>query len=144
MTRAPVSPGGRTLSPRLRPVRRLALRMMVAAALAAPVAAQAPAPLEVAPASGAILRGLDKVAGAARDIPVAVGDSASFGRLTLTVLECRYPVGNPSGDGYAYVVIHDARAQEAVFRGWMIAASPALNALDHPRFDVWLMRCTNA
>jgi len=24
----------------------------------------------------------------------------------------------------------------------MIASSPALNALDHPRYDVWVMRCT--
>jgi len=28
-----------------------------------------------------------------------------------------------------------------VFKGWMIASSPALNALDHPRYDVWVLRC---
>ena len=27
------------------------------------------------------------------------------------------------------------------FAGWMIADSPALNALDHPRYDVWVLRC---
>ncbi|MBK5927902.1 DUF2155 domain-containing protein [Rhodobaculum claviforme] len=120
------------------------LTLTLALAIAGPAAAQAPAPLEVAPATGAVLRGLDKVAGAAHDLTVAVGDSVTFGRLTVTLLECRYPVGNPSGDGYAYLLIHDARHDGAVFRGWMVAASPALNALDHPRFDVWLIRCTNA
>jgi len=27
------------------------------------------------------------------------------------------------------------------FDGWMIASAPALNALDHARYDVWVMRC---
>ncbi|MCW8843320.1 MAG: DUF2155 domain-containing protein, partial [Rhodobacteraceae bacterium] len=33
-------------------------------------------------------------------------------------------------------------ASEApLFQGWMIASSPALSALDHPRYDVWVLRC---
>ena len=32
-------------------------------------------------------------------------------------------------------------ADQPVFSGWMIASSPALNALDHARYDVWVMRC---
>jgi hypothetical protein len=28
-----------------------------------------------------------------------------------------------------------------VFSGWMIADSPALSALDHARYDVWILRC---
>ena len=105
--------------------------------------AQAPAGMEVAPAPGAVLRGLDKIAGAARDLEVSVGDSVTFGRLTITLTACRYPVGNPAADGFAHLIIHDERVAEPVFRGWMVAASPALNALDHPRFDVWLIRCTS-
>ena len=30
---------------------------------------------------------------------------------------------------------------ERLFDGWMIASSPALNALDHPRYDVWVIGC---
>ena len=109
-----------------------------------PVVAQAPEGLEVAPAGGALLRGLDKAAGTAHDIRVSVGDSVSFGRLVITLTDCRYPMGNPSADGFAHVIIHDTRTPDtAVFRGWMISSSPALNALDHPRFDVWLIRCTS-
>ena len=119
--------------------------LIVLAALAAPLPAPAQAPqgLQVAPAPGAILRGLDKIAGAAQDLEVAAGDSVTFGRLTITLTECRYPVGNPAADGFAHVIIHDAREAEPVFRGWMVASSPALSALDHPRFDVWLIRCTS-
>ncbi|MGB1970407.1 MAG: DUF2155 domain-containing protein, partial [Paracoccaceae bacterium] len=27
------------------------------------------------------------------------------------------------------------------FMGWMVASSPALNPLDHRRYDVWVLRC---
>jgi hypothetical protein len=26
----------------------------------------------------------------------------------------------------------------------MVASSPALSALDHPRYDVWVMRCSSS
>ncbi len=29
-----------------------------------------------------------------------------------------------------------------IFRGWMFASSPALNALEHPVYDVWVISCT--
>ena len=31
---------------------------------------------------------------------------------------------------------------ENIFRGWMFASSPALNALEHPVYDVWVINCT--
>lgn len=27
------------------------------------------------------------------------------------------------------------------FSGWMVASSPALSALEHPRYDVQVLRC---
>lgn len=30
---------------------------------------------------------------------------------------------------------------ENIFRGWMFASSPALNALEHPVYDVWVIDC---
>ncbi len=32
-------------------------------------------------------------------------------------------------------------AATPIFVGWMIASAPALNALDHPRYDVWMLSC---
>jgi len=91
---------------------------------------------------GAVLRGLDKVTGSVVDLNMAVGQVVKFGRLQVTLGECRYPAGNPAGDAYGYLVIRAEDVERPVFEGWMIASSPALNALDHPRFDVWLLRCT--
>jgi len=92
-------------------------------------------------ADGAVLRGLDKVSGALTDLEMTNGQTLVFGRLEVTLGECRYPVGNPAGDAFAYLVIRDGRDAAPVFQGWMIASSPALNALDHARYDVWLLRC---
>jgi hypothetical protein len=93
-------------------------------------------------APGAVLRGLDKVTGEVADLPIVVGQTLAFGRLQVTLGECRYPAGNPAGDAYGFLVIRAADVDRPVFQGWMIASSPALNALDHPRFDIWLLRCT--
>ena len=108
-----------------------------------PVQAQAPQ-TATASAPGVVLRGLDKIAGRSQDLRIAAGESVNFGRLTITLTECRFPVDDPAADAFAHLVIHDARETEPVFRGWMIASSPALNAMDHVRFDVWVIRCTSA
>ncbi len=56
--------------------------------------------------------------------------------------ECRHPEDNATGEGYAYLTIYDGPdAEGPVFQGWMVASSPALNALDHARYDVWVLRC---
>ncbi|MEL6644725.1 MAG: DUF2155 domain-containing protein [Pseudomonadota bacterium] len=95
-------------------------------------------------APAAVLRGLDKVSGVVRDIEIAVGETAQLGRLSVSLSECRYPVANPSGNAYAWLDITVEGLSDPAFQGWMMAASPALNALDHPRYDVWVIRCSNS
>ena len=94
---------------------------------------------EVVSASGGVLRMLDKMTGVVSDYDLASGQSQALGRLTVTLDACRYPADLPSGEAYAHLTITDPDA--ALFAGWMIASSPALSALDHPRYDVWVLRC---
>ncbi|MDJ0823661.1 MAG: DUF2155 domain-containing protein [Paracoccaceae bacterium] len=94
--------------------------------------------------TGAVLRGLDKLNAKVTDMTLTNGASQSLGLIEVTLTECRYPRGNPSGDAYAFLTIREAGVAEPVFRGWMIASSPALNPLNHPRYDVWVMRCTTS
>ena len=97
--------------------------------------------VQAAAASGAILRGLDKVNGQVVDLDLSVGEEARLGRITVRLEECRYPVDNPSGDAFALVRIEADGVETPSFEGWMIASSPALSALEHPRYDVWVIRC---
>lgn len=99
---------------------------------------------EVASAPGALLRGLDKVATDTTDLDLAVGQVATYGRLEVRLGDCRYPVDDPDSDAYAYLTIRDRASGEVLFDGWMIASSPALSALDHPRYDVWVIRCRSS
>ena len=97
--------------------------------------------LQAAIGTGAVLRGLDKVSGAVIDLAVPTGATEQIFGLDVGVSECRYPDGNPAGDAYAYLVIRAQGVEGAIFTGWMIASAPALNALDHARYDVWVLRC---
>jgi hypothetical protein len=90
---------------------------------------------------GAVLRALDKYTGNVVDIDMAAGALARFGRLELILTECRYPAGNPSGDAFAGLQVREQGEDGVVFSGWMVASSPALNAMEHPRYDVWVLRC---
>lgn len=96
---------------------------------------------EVQTATGGTLRVLDKLTGELTDISLQVGESRALGYLQVTLNQCRFPVANPAGDAYAEVVVRYRDAPAPVFAGWMLASSPALNAMDHPRYDVWALRC---
>jgi hypothetical protein len=88
-----------------------------------------------------ILRWLDKLTGETADIELVLGQEAVSGRLSIRLDACRYPADNPASDAQAHLTIRDAGVEAPVFEGWMVASSPALSALDHPRYDVWVLRC---
>ena len=90
------------------------------------------------------LRFLDKVSGTARDVNLKDGETLTLGNLLIIMGQCRYPVANPAGDAFAFITVMSASGEAEVFRGWMIASSPGLNALDHVRYDVWPLRCVSA
>ena len=92
-------------------------------------------------APAAVLRALDKYTGSVVDIELRVGTFQRFGRIEVILTECRYPAGNPAGDAFAGLQIRETGQDAPVFSGWMVASSPALNPMEHPRYDVWVLRC---
>lgn len=89
------------------------------------------------------LKALDTLNGTTTELTVGVGQTVRFGRLEITADTCRVPEDDPKGDAYAFLRIRDTRETEPRFSGWMFASSPALSALDHPRYDVWVESCDN-
>lgn len=106
---------------------------------ALPVSAQQ----AVTEATGAQLRGVDRINGDMFEVMVPTGQTARIEGINVRLNSCRYPVGNPSGNAYASLDIWDQSGNK-LFVGWMIASSPALSAMDHPRYDIWVMRCTTS
>lgn len=118
--------------------------LMAGLALGALIAPAASAQQPAERGDSAVLRGLDKVNGHNMDVEIPVGGTAEVFGLIVTLSECRYPVANPTGDAFAYLTVRDPLNGEVFFEGWMIASSPALSALDHSRYDVWVMRCKSS
>lgn len=128
--------------------RRLPTLALLAAFAAGAAHAQAPTPAPAqAPATGrpvAILQALDKVTGRVRTLEIAVGDSAEFRELQITVRACnRRPPEEPP-ESTAFLEVRLRRPNEEprlIFSGWMYASSPAVSALEHPVYDVWITEC---
>jgi len=95
----------------------------------------------VASGPGAVLRMLDKTSGHTKDIELRTGQGSRVGSLQITLRDCRYPAGNPAGNAFAGLEIIEPGKAGVLFSGWMIASAPALSALEHPRYDVWVLRC---
>ncbi len=101
------------------------------------------------PGSVAILRGLDKVTARTRDFEAPVGEMVEFGVLGVTVQYCRKRPPEEPPEVFAFVQVDDRRTDgfgveaegERIFSGWMFASNPALNALEHPVYDVWVIDC---
>ena len=92
-------------------------------------------------APGAVIRVLDRVTGSLVDLDMTNGQRAEYGRIRIGVEGCRFPADNPASDAFAFLSVQDMIDPALQFEGWMVASSPALNALDHPRYDVWVLRC---
>lgn len=116
--------------------------MILRAALLGLLAAPMPAyGVDMALANGAELRVLDKLTGSLTQTRLSVGQSQTYGKLTVQLNECRYPADNKTAEAEVHLTIIDSAVATPVFKGWMIASSPALSALDHARYDVWALRC---
>ena len=95
----------------------------------------------------AMFSGLDKITGRIISFDVAINETVRFGALEVTPRACysRPPTEAPSTDGFIEVDELTLQGElKRIFSGWMFAASPGLNAVEHPIYDVWLTDCKGA
>ena len=99
------------------------------------------------PAGVAVLQGLDKVTARISTIRAPVGEAVTFGTLVIVARTCRKRPPEETPETTAFLEIFDDRPGEpprAVFSGWMFASSPALSAMEHAVYDVWVIDCMTA
>ncbi len=95
----------------------------------------------------AVLQGLDKVTARVSTIRAPVGEAVTFGTLVIVVRTCRARPPEEAPETTAFLEIFDDKPGEpprSVFSGWMFASSPALSAMEHAVYDVWVIDCTTA
>ena len=93
---------------------------------------------------GVLLQGLDKVTARVSTFEARIGETVRFGTLEIQPRYCdRAPPEEPP-ESKAFLDIYEARTGEQradIFHGWMFASSPALNSLENPVYDVWVLDC---
>jgi hypothetical protein len=116
-------------------------------AIAAAALLLAAAPASATSMDEAKLQGLDKITARVSTIEAPVGQPVAFGALEITVRACdkRPPEEPPESAAYLEIVERKVNEQpKTVFSGWMFASSPAVSALEHPVYDIWVLDCMSA
>ncbi len=93
------------------------------------------------------MQAMDKITGRVSIIDVPVNGEVKFGTFSIVVRSCKT---NPEGEvpeNYAFIDVSDKsfdKEEFNIFKGWMLSSSPAVNAVEHPIYDVWLIKCYNS
>jgi len=114
------------------------------------LASGASAHAENIPGTAIMLRALDKVTATTQDYTVKVGDTLEYGSLSIDAVHCEKRPPEELPETFAFLKIRDAKLDgngqetdeaEVVFSGWMFESRPALSALDHGVYDIWVIGC---
>lgn len=90
------------------------------------------------------MQAMDKITGKVSVINVPVNGSVKFGSFSIVVRTCKTRPPEETPENFAFVDVVDNIDTENpvnIFRGWMMSSTPGLNSLQHPIYDVWLLKC---
>ena len=95
-----------------------------------------------------IFQGLDKITARIKTFKIKVGVSKTFGILNINLQKCVYSKPLDEPESIAFIKVLDlsdkysvTKDKLSIFEGWIFASSPALNAMEHPVYDVSLISC---
>lgn len=90
------------------------------------------------------IRALDKITGHASVIYAPLNEPVKYETLTITARKCYSTPPSEPPETSAFLQIEDHRpGQKAhqVFSGWMYVSTPGINGMEHPLYDVWVVKC---
>ena len=94
--------------------------------------------------NSAILRSMDKITGRVQKVNVVIGEPLKVGTLSVVVDKCFKKPPEETPENAAFLTITDEDTpQKPVFQGWMFSSNPALSAMEHPVYDIWVVGCGN-
>ena len=94
--------------------------------------------------SSAILRGVDKITGRTQTIEIPVGESKKMGDLKITLERCLKKPPEEAPENAAFLLVEEKNKDDdskVVFNGWMFSSNPAISAMEHPIWDIWVLEC---
>lgn len=90
------------------------------------------------------LRSLDKVTARTMTFDARVGTTIKFGSIYIKIQTCQKPDLQEKPEAAAFLQVWEITPEDEskwIFSGWMFASSPAVSAMDHPIYDVWVIDC---
>tara|TARA_R110002110_G_scaffold414147_1_gene643273 strand:+ start:136646 stop:137059 length:414 start_codon:yes stop_codon:yes gene_type:complete len=96
---------------------------------------------------GAVLQGLDKVTARISTFEAPFDVPVRFGSLLIQARACHKAPPTEPPESTAFLEIDETfetALPRDLFTGWMFASSPAVSALEHPVYDVWVVDCMKA
>ena len=91
-----------------------------------------------------LIEALDKITGRVFKLEVAIGSEVQFGRLRIKPRKCFQSPPEDPPESIAFLEISETRENKEwirLFSGWMFSSTPALSAMEHPVYDVWVVDC---
>lgn len=95
----------------------------------------------------AVFAGLDKITGRIIRFDVKIDETVQFGALQVTPKVCYSRPSTQAPQTTGFITVDEVtlnRKIQPLFNGWMFVASPGLNAVEHPVYDIWLADCKPA
>ena len=92
------------------------------------------------------LQAMNKLTGKVSVLEAPVNGEVKFGSFSIVVRACKTRPPEETPDNFAFVDVvdkHEDGSEVNIFKGWMVSSSPALHAVAHPIYDVWLLQCEN-
>ncbi len=120
---------------------------MAGAILVAVLALLHPPPALAVDGDTALRQRLDQETARISAITAPLNVAVRVGTLEIIVHRCTSRPPEETPESAALLEIHDVKPGEnrvLLFRGWMFASSPALSALEHPVYDIWVKDCLNS
>jgi hypothetical protein len=120
---------------------------LTSAGLCAAFAVLAAGPSAAIPGEVAVLQGLDKITARISTFEAPLDEPVRFGSLQIVARACDKKPPEEPPESTAFLEIVDVRPDSPeveLFKGWMFASSPAVSALEHPVYDVWVVDCRKA
>jgi hypothetical protein len=90
------------------------------------------------------LRSLDKITARTMTFDARVGTTIKFGSIYIKIQSCQKPDLQETPEAASFLQIWEITPDDQskwIFSGWMFASSPAVSAMDHPIYDVWVIDC---
>ena len=94
-----------------------------------------------------LLQALDKVTGRVITLEAEMNKPIAFGTLRMIPRLCQKAAPEDPPESTAFLEIFETKPnsqEDLIFQGWMFASYPAVSALEHPVYDVWVKECSGS